>query len=116
MTHLWKRSLNHLSLLNISIESPETVADFSKRIKSVSAAAFGSRKNPYNFDITHIAKLYDQWIFGRYLPSDGELNLAFLECQKLISDVKNAHYSKFLYALHIMIRTVKSSAKEYKES
>lgn len=102
VSYLQHRSENHLSLLLISIDPTETVSDFALRLKSIPIYISGCHKDTYRFEAGHIAGIYDNYVYGRHIPTDEELNSAYFECLKLISDVRNAHNSKLSYCLHFL--------------
>ena len=110
-SYLWQRSQNHLSLPGIIINPAETVTDFVHRMQSIPVYSPGCLKDTYHFDIRHIAGIYCSWIYGRRLPSDEELDTAWSECQKLISDVKKAHKSKYAYLHHLIFTKNKLQEK-----
>ena len=102
VSYLHQRSMNHLSLLSIKIEPTETVSDLAVRLQSIPVYISGCHKDTYRFEAGHIAGIYDTLLYGRHLPTDEELNAAYFECLKLISDVRNAHNSKVSYYLHFL--------------
>jgi len=107
VSYLQQKSVNHLSLLSIRIDPTETVSDFAVRLKSIPVYISGCHKDTYKFEAAHIAGMYDNFVYGRHLPTDEELNSAYFECLKLISDVRNAHNSKLSYYLHFLKITKK---------
>lgn len=102
VSYLQHISENHLSLLLISIDPAETVSDFALRLKSIPIYISGCHKDTYRFEAGHTASIYDNYVYGRHIPTDEELNSAYFECLKLISDVRNAHNSKLSYYLHFL--------------